>query len=135
MAKRRARKESKEPTSSRSGPSATTIADFAEDLGKLLGRTERKASEWLSQRRVLADQLSAVRDQADRLLRQLTGGAASAAPARAGGGGARKGKALKGRKRPGRKTPMTAAERKAVSERMRKYWAERRAKTARKSAG
>ena len=32
-----------------------------------------------------------------------------------------------GRKR-GRKQPMTASERKAVSERMRKYWAERRAK-------
>lgn len=31
-------------------------------------------------------------------------------------------------RKPGRKTPMTAAERKAVSERMRKYWAERRAK-------
>ena len=28
----------------------------------------------------------------------------------------------------GRKKPMTAAERKAVSERMRKYWAERRDK-------
>lgn len=32
-----------------------------------------------------------------------------------------------GRKR-GRKKPMTAAERKAVSERMRKYWAERKDK-------
>jgi hypothetical protein len=39
--------------------------------------------------------------------------------------GARKAKAP-GRKR-GRKKPMTAAERKAVSERMQKYWAERRA--------
>jgi hypothetical protein len=34
--------------------------------------------------------------------------------------------AVPGRKR-GRKKPMTAAEKKAVSERMRKYWAERRA--------
>ena len=32
-----------------------------------------------------------------------------------------------GKKR-GRKQPMSAAERRAVSERMRKYWAERRAK-------
>jgi hypothetical protein len=31
------------------------------------------------------------------------------------------------RRKPGRKKPMSAAERKAVSERMRKYWAERRA--------
>ena len=30
-------------------------------------------------------------------------------------------------KKPGRKRPMSAAEKKAVSERMRKYWAERRA--------
>jgi hypothetical protein len=31
------------------------------------------------------------------------------------------------RKKPGRKTPMTAAERKEVSERMKRYWASRRA--------
>ena len=38
----------------------------------------------------------------------------------------------KRRKKPGRKHPMSAAERKAVSERMRKYWAERRAAKAKK---
>lgn len=47
---------------------------------------------------------------------ELRGGRAAAAPA-----------AARGRKR-GRKRPMTAAEKKAVSERMRKYWAERKAK-------
>ena len=31
------------------------------------------------------------------------------------------------RKKPGRKHPMSPAEKKAVSERMRKYWAERKA--------
>ena len=31
------------------------------------------------------------------------------------------------RNKPGRKHPMSAAEKKAVSERMRKYWADRRA--------
>jgi hypothetical protein len=36
------------------------------------------------------------------------------------------------RKKPGRKRPMSAAEKKAVSERMRKYWAERRAGKAAK---
>jgi hypothetical protein len=37
------------------------------------------------------------------------------------------------RKKPGRKTPMTAAERKQVSERMKRYWASRRAaKSSRK---
>ena len=32
-----------------------------------------------------------------------------------------------GSQKPGRKRPMSAAEKKAVSERMRKYWADRRA--------
>ena len=32
------------------------------------------------------------------------------------------------RKKPGRKRPMSAAEKKVVSERMRKYWADRRAR-------
>lgn len=37
------------------------------------------------------------------------------------------------RRKPGRKTPMTAAERKEVSERMKRYWASRRAaKSAKK---
>jgi hypothetical protein len=35
-------------------------------------------------------------------------------------------KAAGGRKRRRNRTPMTAAQKKAVSERMRKYWAERR---------
>jgi hypothetical protein len=47
-------------------------------------------------------------------------------PELAKGRGAKAAKAP-GKKR-GRKQPMTAAERKAVSERMRKYWAERRDK-------
>ena len=44
-----------------------------------------------------------------------------------GKSGGRKAAAPAGAKR-GRKQPMTAAERRAVSERMRKYWAERRDK-------
>lgn len=44
-----------------------------------------------------------------------------------GRGGARpSASTVRGRK-PGRKTPMTAAERKEVSERMKRYWASRRA--------
>jgi hypothetical protein len=35
-------------------------------------------------------------------------------------------KPARGRKRRGNRKPMTAAQKKAVSERMRKYWAERR---------
>jgi len=44
-----------------------------------------------------------------------------------GGKGATGGARLPRGKKPGRKRPMSAAEKKAVSERMRKYWAERRA--------
>lgn len=54
------------------------LGDLAEDLGTLLGTTERKANEWLGQRKALAKKLSDIRDTADGLLRQLAGGAAAA---------------------------------------------------------
>ena len=44
-----------------------------------------------------------------------------------GRAGARPGVTAIKRRKPGRKTPMTAAERKEVSERMKRYWAGRRA--------
>ena len=44
-----------------------------------------------------------------------------------GRGGARPVATTLKRKKPGRKTPMTAAERKEVSDRMKRYWASRRA--------
>jgi len=50
------------------------LGDFAEDVGRLLGTTERKASEWLSQRTVVARKLAAVRDQAQALLSKLNAG-------------------------------------------------------------
>ncbi len=40
--------------------------------------------------------------------------------------------AVRRRKKAGRKSPMTAAERRQVSERMKKYWAERRASKGKK---
>jgi hypothetical protein len=49
------------------------------------------------------------------------GGAAAAA--------ASSGEAAPGRKRRRRRKPMSAAQKKAVSERMRKYWADRKKKT------
>ena len=48
-------------------------------------------------------------------------------PELAKAGGTKAAAAAPGRKR-GRKKPMSAAEKKAVSDRMRKYWAERRDK-------
>jgi hypothetical protein len=97
---------------------------FAEQLGKFLGTTERQASEWLGQKKVIVQQLSAVRDQADKLIRQLSAGATDMAVAV----GVVRGIKATGKKR-GRKK-MSAAEKKAVSERMKKYWAARRSKAA-----
>jgi len=47
-------------------------------------------------------------------------------------GGATAGAVVVRRAKPGRKTPMSAAERREVSERMKKYWAARRAARAKK---
>ena len=108
---------------------ATTLETFAEDLGRVLGTAETKARGWLQQRRDIAKQLTAVRDKADELLRELTGGAAKMAAAV----NQARTSVQKGRKR-GRRKPMSAAERKAVSERMQKYWAARRGNVAKKTA-
>jgi hypothetical protein len=97
--------------------------DFAEDLGRLLGTTQKKAEEWLGQRKALAERLAQIRDAADGYLRQLTGidkvgnGRRPTAARKAHDVGS-------GRKR-GRPA-MTAAQRKAVGERMKKYWAARK---------
>jgi len=109
--------------------SSGKTVEFAEKLGTFLGTTERQASQWLGQRKAIVQQLTAVRDQANKLLKELTGGAADMAVAV----GIARGTRGAGKKR-GRKKPMTAAEKKAVSLRMKKYWADRRAKTARKVA-
>ena len=60
---------------------SVTLETFAEDLGKLLGSAENKARGWLDQRKSIAKQLTSVRDKADELLRELTGGAAKMAAA------------------------------------------------------
>jgi hypothetical protein len=105
---------------------------FAEDLGRLLGSAENKARGWLDQRKSIAKQLTSVRDKADELLRELTGGAAQMAAA--------VNRARRGRppgsentaKKAGRRK-FTAAQRKEQGERMKAYWAKRKAKTAKKA--
>ena len=57
------------------------MVDFAEDLGGLLGSAEKKASEWLSQRQTVAEQLTRIRDTANELLNKLTGVGANMADA------------------------------------------------------
>lgn len=58
-----------------------TIEGFAEDLGKLLGTAQAKASSWLEQRKSIAVQLTQIRDTANDYLQRLSGEAASVAGA------------------------------------------------------
>ena len=115
-----------------------TIVDFAGDLGRILGTTQRKASDWIRQRQTVIKQLEGIRSTAEGLLGQLgsvTAGVVrrgrkpgrspeSAAEGRgpAQPAGVKRPRAAAKRKRPA----MTAEQRKAVGERMRKYWAARR---------
>jgi hypothetical protein len=57
------------------------MVDFAEDLGAILGTAEKKASEWLSQRQAVTEQLTKIRDTANELLLRLTGAGANVAAA------------------------------------------------------
>jgi hypothetical protein len=126
MAKKRSR-----PGASAQGAQAAVLG-FAEELGRILGTTERKANEWLQQREAIAQQLTQIRDTAGKYLAQLTGGGASVAAAVRRGrrgrppGSKNKQASADGRSRQQRRTQMSAAQRKAVSARMKKYWAERR---------
>jgi hypothetical protein len=115
---------------------STRMVDFAEDLGRLLGTAQAKASNWLNQRKNVIDELTQLRDTANHLLSELTGESVSAAvrgvrrgrrSALANGGATGATKSTGGRR------PMSAAARRAVSIRMRKYWAQRRREKAAKA--
>ena len=81
-----------------------TLGDLAEDLGRLLGTAQVKASGWLNQRNTLVEELTKVRDTANRLLRDLAGGAAPKAATTTRGRQSRRG-------RPARKTTRRARAR------------------------
>ena len=112
---------------------------FAEDLGRLLGTAERKANEWIGQRKEVVRQLTELREKAGQLLERLSG--ETAFPWNQGGKrrGARAGSSrasatesasgpdgAEARKGTRKRKGMSAAQRRAVGERMRKYWALRR---------
>jgi hypothetical protein len=122
--------------SARTGTAEEKIVDFAEDLGRILGTAQKKASDWMGQRQTVVKQLEGIRTTADQLLQQL-GNLSSAVVRRDRKPGrlaqvAADSTQPSRRGRPpgsGRKTKrraMTAAQRKAVGDRMRKYWAARR---------
>jgi hypothetical protein len=104
--------------------SQSTVEDFAEDLGRLLGTARAKAEGWLGQRQNVTKQLEQIRDTASDLLGQLTGGRI-------------------GRKRPGRprkkamgpratasgaspRRKLSAKAREAISRAQKKRWAKLR---------
>jgi hypothetical protein len=47
------------------------LATFAEDLGRMLGTTQARASAWMNQRKAVAKQLAEIRDTAAGLLQEL----------------------------------------------------------------
>jgi hypothetical protein len=94
------------------------LEDFAADLGKLLGTAQSKAEGWLSQRAHIVEQLTAVRDTASKLLRDLGHEAASLAR-RGRGTGRRPGRPKSAR--PRRK--LSAKARKAISDAQKRRWA------------
>jgi hypothetical protein len=115
--------------------SSSPLETFAEDLGKVVGTAENKARGWLDQRKSIAKQLTTVRDKADELLRELTGGAARMAAAvnQARRGRPPGSKSAPDKKKTGRRK-FTAAQRKEQAARMKAYWAKRKAASGRKGA-
>ena len=113
--------------------------EFAEDLGRLFGTVQRKANDWLNQRQEVVKTLTRLRDSANQLLGQLGEQVATQR-----GRGQRRATAADTTNMQARQTVaasdttipktggrrkrkgMTAAQRHAVGERMRKYWAQRR---------
>ena len=135
MAKKKtARKQGNEyPNGRRASRKNQSLTSFAEDLGTFLGKAENKARGWLGERQSIAKQLTAVRDKADELLRELSGGAAKMAAAV---NQARRGRPPGSRnvaKKTGRRK-FTAAQRKQQAARMKAYWAKRKAAGGKKGA-
>jgi hypothetical protein len=111
------------------GRTEAKIVDFAEDLGRLLGTAQRKASEWMGQRQAVVQQLQEIRSTADELLTQLT----ERARATAGLGGRGRGRpsaaaspaqpARRGRPPGRKKRTMSAEARERIAAAQRKRWA------------
>jgi hypothetical protein len=100
---------------------SSTMGDFAEDLGRILGSAQNKATAWLDQRTAIAGQLTEIRDTANRYLQQLGSEGAELA-----------GRFQKGRRGrpPGAKSKttrkvrrMSAAARKRISDAQKARWA------------
>ena len=121
------------------------IEGFAEDLGKLLGTAQAKASSWLDQRKSIAEQLTQIRDTANDYLQRLSGEASNVVAAvrrgarrgRPPGSGKKTGPykapapAVKGKRKGG----MSPAGRAAVAAAQKARWAKIRAEKAKAARG
>jgi hypothetical protein len=101
------------------------IEEYAEDLGKMLGTARAKAEGWLGQRESIVKQLTQLRDEATRFLRDLGHGAE---------GAVRRGRRVALNEAAVAKTvverqrrKMSAAGRAAISAAQRKRWAKQKA--------
>ena len=54
-------------------PTEDALGDFAADMGKLLGTVQNRATSWLDQRKAITDQLTQIRDTANKYLQDLRG--------------------------------------------------------------
>jgi hypothetical protein len=105
------------------------MAGFAEDLGRILGTAQARASAWLSQRQQISKQLTQVRDMADQLLREITGSGSRAATR-----GRRPAAVAANEPQPvGRRRRISAAARRKMSEAAKRRWAAIKAKGGRKT--
>lgn len=114
----------------------SAIEGFAEDLGKMLGTARTKAEGWLGQRQAIVKNLTALRDEATKLLSDLGHEAAVAGRRGRRAVGTVISRVKRGRPvgsknvakaAPRKKRKMSAAARKAISEAQKKRWATQKA--------
>ena len=118
------------PSAGVASAAADALGDFAEDLGRFLGQVQNRATSWLEQRKAIADQLTQIRDTANRYLQQLHGERQAAAAALRRGRGRRPGgSAAAAVERPKRVMSPEARERIAAAQ--RKRWAKVRREQSR----
>jgi hypothetical protein len=101
---------------------ADALGDFAADLGTFLGQVQSRASNWLDQRKTIADQLLQIRDTANQYLKQLGHGGAEAAERLAARAATqvRRGRPAGTRKR---KVTMSPEARERIAAAQRRRWA------------
>jgi len=124
MAKKKRQSVSETAASTTSARVESAVVEFAEDLGRLLGTAQAKADGWMNQRKSVTDQLTQIRDTANRYIQQLTGGSAAGAPAKRGRPAGSK--ATGAAKRQGTKRTLSPEARERIAAAQRARWAKQK---------